>query len=114
MGVVAATQLREQAQRVGTVESFDVHDLAPVEHADLHGLAALVAQVGHREQHRFVEAALRRNGGGEVEQREAEAVAAGGGILLEEAFVGERAQDAVDRRPGLPDRRREVGDAPVR
>ena len=64
------------------------------------------------EQHGLVQVdALRR--GGQVEDDQAEPVAAGGGVLFEQPLVGERRQQAVGGRLGDAEPAGEIGHAPL-
>lgn len=56
--IVATAEFSEQAHGVRAIETFDVDNLAAIEHADLDRLARCVAQIGHWKQHGLVQGAL--------------------------------------------------------
>ena len=106
-----AAGLGEQPQRVRALQPVDVDHLVPVEHADLGGLAGLLAQLGeHRRRRRRAGPGAPCTASPSSNTTMPEPVAAGARVLLDQPLGDERGQQPVDVGLAQPEPARQLRD----
>ena len=111
IGGLAHADVGAHADRLRALQIEHVHDLAAVEHGEMHRLVHLLAQVAQQRPRLVRHGHAPAHQRAQPEQRDAEPVFAGVGVLLQHAVGDERHREAMHRALGDAEALGQIADA---